>query len=108
MLVQKVKLTVVGEPVAYPKRENGMIAKDENGTDIIAGYRRQVVFESRDYKKDTILFTLFSDSPEAFPFTVGTEGELQFQSEMREANSNQEGEKRYYTELRLINFNPTN
>ena len=107
MLVQKVKLTIVGEPVAYPKKENGMIVRDENGNDVTAGYRRQVVFESRDFKKDTILFTLFSDGPEAFPFPVGMDGDLQFQCEMREANSNQEGEKRFYTELRLINFSPS-
>ena len=107
MLVQKVKLTVVGEPVAYLKKENGTPLKTPDGQDVV-GYRRQVVFESRDYKKDSILFTLFSDGPEPFPFTAGMDGDLQFLCEIREANSSQEGEKRYYTELRLINFNPTN
>ena len=41
MLVKKVKLVAVGDPVAYPKRENGMIVKDGFGNDITAGYRRQ-------------------------------------------------------------------
>ncbi|MBR5068105.1 MAG: hypothetical protein IKX25_01755 [Bacteroidales bacterium] len=107
MLVQKVKLTVVGEPVAYPKRENGMIAKDANGNDVIAGYRRQLVFESQDYRKDSIPITLFNDEAKGFGFSVGNVGELQFQIEMRESK-NQEGETRLYTEFRLINFSPTN
>ena len=106
MLKQRVKLTVVGEPIAYPKKENGMIVKDENGNDVTAGYRRQVIFESRDFKKDTLLFTLFSESPEPFPFSAGTEGELQFQCELREAKT-QDGETRIYSEFRLINFIPT-
>ena len=52
MLKQRVKLNVVGDVLPYPKRENGMIVKDENGNDVIARYRRQLVFESMDYKKD--------------------------------------------------------
>lgn len=107
MLKQKVKLTVVGEPVAYLKKENGMIVKDENGNDVIAGYRRQLVFESQDYRKDSIPITLFNDEEKCFGFTVGNVGELQFQIEMRESK-NQEGETRLYTEFRLINFSPTN
>ena len=106
MLVQKVKLTVVGEPVAYLKKENGAPLKTPDGQDVV-GYRRQVVFESRDYKKDTILFTLFSDVPEPFPFTAGMDGDLVFLCELRESKT-QEGDSRYYSELRLINFNPTN
>ena len=107
MLVQKVKLTVVGEPVAYPKRENGMIVKDENGNDVTAGYRRKVTFESTDFRKDTIPFTLFNDEAKGFNFPEGTEGDIVFQCEMRETNSNQEGEKRCYAEFRLINFSPS-
>jgi hypothetical protein len=104
MLVKKVKLVVIGEPVAYPKRENGMIVKDENGNDVTAGYRRNVMFESRDFKKDAILFTVFSETQE-FPFSVGNEGELQFQCELRESR-NADGETRLYNEFRLINFMP--
>ena len=107
MLKQQVKLTVVGDVLPYPKRENGNIAKDENGNDVIAGDRRQLVFESMDYKKDSIPITLFNDDAKGFGFSVGHAGELQFQAEMREAK-NQDGESRFYTEFRLINFTPTN
>ena len=105
MLKQQVKLTVVGDVLPYPKRENGNIAKDENGNDIIAGYRRQLVFESMDYKKDSIPITLFNDDAKGFGFSVGQAGELQFQIEMRESK-NLEGETRLYSEFRLINFIP--
>ena len=104
MLVKKVKLVAVGNPVAYPKKENGMIVKDEFGIDVTAGYRRQVMFESRDFKKDVILFSVFSENQE-FPFSVGNEGELQFQCELRESK-NADGESRLYNEFRLINFMP--
>ena len=106
MLKQKVKLTVVGEVLPYPKRENGMIVKDENGNDMTAGYRRQLVFESMDYKKDSIPITLFNDEAKGFGFSVGHVGELQFQIEMRESK-NQEGETCLYSEFRLINFTPS-
>ena len=43
MLKQRVKLNVVGDVLPYPKRENGNIVKDENGNDVIAGYRRKVL-----------------------------------------------------------------
>ena len=107
MLKQRVKLNVVGDVLPYPKRENGMIVKDENGNDVTAGYRRQLVFESQDYKKDSIPITLFNDEAKGFGFSVGQAGELQFQIEMRESK-NQEGESRLYPEFRLINFTPTN
>ena len=105
MLKQRVKLNVVGDVLPYPKRENGNIVKDENGNDVIAGYRRQLVFESQDYKKDSIPITLFNDEAKGFSFSVGQMGELQFQIEMRESK-NQDGETRLYTEFRLINFIP--
>ena len=105
MLKQHVKLNVVGDVLPYPKRENGMIVKDENGNDVTAGYRRQLVFESQDYKKDSIPITLFNDEAKGFSFSVGQMGELQFQIEMRESK-NQDGETRIYTEFRLINFIP--
>ena len=104
MLVKKVKLVAIGEPVAYPKKENGMIVKDEFGHDVTAGYRRQVLFESKDFKKDVILFTVFSETQE-FPFSVGNEGELQFQCELRESK-NADGEIRLYNEFKIINFMP--
>ena len=50
MLVQKVKVTAVGDPVAYQKKENNTPLKTPDGQDVV-GYRRQVLFESRDYKK---------------------------------------------------------
>jgi len=105
MLKQRVKLSVVGDVRPYPKRENGEIVKDENGNDVIAGYRRQLLFESQDYKKDFIPITLFNDEAKGFSFSVGQMGELQFQIEMRESK-NQDGETRLYTEFRLINFIP--
>ena len=104
MLVKKVKLVAIGEPVAYPKKENGMIVKDEFGNDVTAGYRRQVLFESKDLKKDVILFTVFSETHE-FPFSAGIEGELQFQCELRESK-NADGESRLYNEFKIINFMP--
>ena len=66
MLKQHVKLNVVGDVLPYPKRENGNIVKDENGNDVIAGYRRQLVFESQDYKKDSIPIMLFNDEAKGF------------------------------------------
>ena len=105
MLKQRVKLSVVGDVSPYPKRENGEKVKDENGNDVIAGYRRQLLFESQDYKKDSIPITLFNDEAKGFSFSVGQMGELQFQIEMRESK-NQDGETRIYTEFRLINFIP--
>ena len=104
MLVKKVKLVAVGDPVAYPKRENGMIVKDGFGNDITAGYRRQLIFESKDFKKDVILLTVFSENQE-FPFAAGNEGELQFVCELRESK-NADGDTRLYNEFRLINFMP--
>ena len=106
MLVQKVKLTIVGEPVAYPKKENGMIVRDENGNDVTAGYRRKVTFESTDFRKDTIPFTLFNDEAKGFNFPEGTEGDLVFLCELRESKT-QEGDSRYHSEFRLINFLPS-
>ncbi len=105
MLVKKVKLVAIGEPVAYPKKENGMIVKDEFGNDVTAGYRRQVLFESRDYKKDSIPVTVFSDTRES-PFSVGMEGDLQFLCEVRESKK-EDGESRLYAEIKLINFTPS-
>ena len=104
MLKQHVKLNVVGDVLPYPKRENGNIVKDENGNDVIAGYRRQLVFESQDFKKDSIPITLFNDEAQSFNIAEGTEGELHFQCEAREKQN--DGSKRYYPELRMINFNP--
>ena len=106
MLKQQVKLTVVGDVLPYPKRENGNIAKDENGNDVIAGYRRQLVFESMDYKKDSIPITLFNDEAKDFSFSVGQVGDLQFQIEIRESKK-EDGESRFYPEFRLINFIPS-
>ena len=105
MLVQKVKLTVVSDPVAYQKKENNTPMKTPDGQDVI-GYRRQVLFESRDYKKDSIPITVFSDTRE-FPFSVGMEGDLQFLCEVRESKK-EDGESRFYPEFRLINVTPTN
>ena len=45
MLVQKVKVTAVGDPVAYQKKENNTPLKTPDGQDVV-GYRRQVLFES--------------------------------------------------------------
>ena len=107
MLKQKVKLTVVGDPVAYQKKDkDNTPLKTPDGQDVV-GYRRQLVFESMDYKKDSIPIMLFNDEAKGFGFSVGHAGELQFQIEMRESK-NQEGETRLYSEFRLINFTPTN
>ena len=105
MLVQKVKVTAVGDPVAYQKKENNTPLKTPDGQDVV-GYRRQVLFESRDYKKDSIPVTVFSDTRES-PFSVGMEGDLQFLCEVRESKK-EEGESRLYAEIKLINFTPTN
>jgi len=107
MLVKKVNLTSVGNPVAYQKKDkDGTPMKTPEGQDVV-GYRRQVLFESQDYKKDSIPFTLFNEEADGFGFSVGQVGELQFQIEMRESK-NQEGETRFYPEFRLINFTPSN
>ena len=106
MLVQKVKVTAVGDVVPYPKRENGKIVKDENGNDVIAGYCRQLKFESQDFKKDFIPITLFNDAAQNFNIKKDTEGELQFLCEAHEKQK--DGSKRYYPELRMINFIPEN
>ena len=66
MLVQKVKVTAVGDPVAYQKKENNTPLKTPDGQDVV-GYRRQVLFESRDYKKDSIPVTVFSDTRPSVP-----------------------------------------
>ena len=42
MLVQKVKVTAVGDPVAYQKKENNTPLKTPDGQDVV-GYRRQVL-----------------------------------------------------------------
>ena len=107
MLKQKVKLTVVGDVIPYPTREHGNLVQDENGNDVIAGYRRNLTFESTDFRKDTIPFTLFNDEAKGFNFPEGTDGDLVFLCEIREANGSQEGEKRCYAEFRLINFSPS-
>ena len=106
MLLQKVRLTVVGEPVAYQKKDkDNTPLKTPDGQDVV-GYRRQLLFESRDYKKDAIPITVFGDSRE-FPFSVGMEGDLQFLCEVRESKK-EDGESRLFAEFRLINFTPTN
>ena len=105
MLEQKVKLTAVGELVSYPKRENGVIVKDEQGQDVTGGCWRQLTFESLDFKKDIIPITIFNDEAKDFNFKVETVGELQFQCEKREKPQT-EGPTRLYPELRMVNFNP--
>ena len=104
MLVKKVKLVSVGDPVSYQKRENNTPVKTPDGQDVV-GYRRQLVFESKDFKKDVIPIMAFNDSQD-FPFRAGDDGELQFMCELREPKS-QEGETRFYPEFRLINFIPS-
>ena len=105
MLKQKVKLTVVGDPVAYQKKDkDNTPLKTPDGQDVV-GYRRQLVFESMDYKKDSIPIMLFNDEAKDFSFSVGQVGELQFQIEMRESKK-EDGESRFYPEFRLINFIP--
>ena len=69
--------------------------------------QRQDIFGgilSKDFKKDVILFTVFNETQE-FPFSVGNEGELQFQCELRESK-NADGESRLYNEFKIINFMP--
>ena len=106
MLKQKVKLTVVGDPVAYQKKDkDNTPLKTPDGQDVV-GYRRQLVFESMDYKKDSIPIMLFNDEAKDFSFSVGQAGELQFQIEMRESKK-EDGESRFYPEFRLINFIPS-
>ena len=105
MLVQKVKVTAVGDPVAYQKKENNTPLKTPDGQDVV-GYRRQVLFESRDYKKDSIPVTVFTDNQE-FPFSIGSSGELQFLCEAKEKTNLQEGEFRYYPDFKIINFMPS-
>ena len=106
MLKQQVKLTVVGDPVAYQKidKDNTPL-KTPDGQDVV-GYRRQLVFESMDYKKDSIPIMLFNDEAKDFSFSVGQAGELQFQIEIRESKK-EDGESRFYPEFRLINFTPS-
>ncbi len=109
MLEKKVKLTRVGECLPYYKRENGNLVIDEATQQYaIAGNRRQVVFESQDYRKDTIPITLFNDDAKGFNLPVGSSGVLQFTCEMREANSSLDGEVRGYADIKLINFMPEN
>ena len=106
MLKQKVKLTVVGDPVAYQKKDkDNTPLKTPDGQDVV-GYRRQLVFESMDYKKDSIPIMLFNDEAKDFSFSVGQVGELQFQIEIRESKK-EDGESRFYPEFRLINFIPS-
>ena len=106
MLKQKVKLTVVGDPVAYQKKDkDNTPLKNPDGQDVV-GYRRQLVFESMDYKKDSIPIMLFNDEAKDFSFSVVQAGELQFQIEMRESKK-EDGESRFYPEFRLINFIPS-
>ena len=106
MLVKKVKLTEIGEIVSYPKKENGNIVKTADGKDVM-GNRRQVVFESLDFRKDSFPFMLFNEEVDNFNFEEGKEGELHFQCESRESKTQESG-KRYYAEFRLIDFIPTN
>ena len=107
MLKQRVKLIEVGNSVAYQKRDkDNTPMKTPDGQDVV-GHLRQLVFESQDFKKDSIPIMLFNDEAKGFGFSVGQAGELQFQIEMRESK-NQEGETRLYSEFRLINFTPTN
>ena len=107
MLKQRVKLIEVGNSVAYQKRDkDNTPMKTPDGQDVV-GHLRQLVFESQDFKKDSIPIMLFNDEAKGFGFSVGQAGELQFQIEMRESK-NQDGETRLYSEFRLINFTPTN
>ena len=107
MLKQQVKLDKVYGPVAYQKKDkNNIPLKTPDGQDVI-GYRWQVVFQSLDYKKDSIPITMFTDNQE-FPFSFGSSGELQFLCEAKEKTNLQEGEFRYYPDFRLINFSPVN
>ena len=105
MLVKKVKLTEIGEIVSYPKKENGNIVKTADGKDVM-GNRRQVVFESLDFRKDSFPFMLFNEEVDNFNFEKNKVGELHFQCDSRETTT-QEGEKRYNAELRLIDFIPS-
>ncbi len=101
MLVKKVKLVAVGEVVPYYKNEN-----EENGNEKVAGCRRQLIFESMDFKKDVIPITLFNDEARGFCLDCDTVGELQFQCEKHERVT-KNGNKRMYPEFRLINFIPS-
>ena len=79
MLKQRVKLIEVGNSVAYQKRDkDNTPMKTPDGQDVV-GHLRQLVFESMDYKKDSIPITLFNDDAKGFGFSVGHAGELQFQ-----------------------------
>ena len=106
MLTQKVKLIKVGEIMPYPKRENGEIVYDpQTGQAVIGGYRRQIVFESLDLRKDSIPFTLFNDEANAFSLATGTEGDLFFSCDGREVGS---GNDTYcFAELHIVNFVPS-
>ena len=104
MLKQRVKLIEVGNSVAYQKRDkDNTPMKTPDGQDVV-GHLRQLVFESQDFKKDSIPITLFNDEAQSFNIAEGTEGELHFQCEAREKQN--DGSKRYYPELRMIDFNP--
>ncbi len=107
MLEKKEKLIKVGELIPYPKRENGVIVKDPvTGEDMVGGVRRQVIFESLDFRKDTILITLFNDEATGFSCAIGSEGKLQIVIETHEISGVQDTEQRYFSDIRLINFNP--
>ena len=104
MLVKKVKLTEISEIVSYPKKENGNIVKTADGKDVL-GYRRQVVFESLDFRKDSFPFMLFNEEVDNFNFEKNKVGELHFQCDLRDTKTQESG-KRYYAEFRLIDFIP--
>jgi len=106
MLEKKVKLTKVGVVSVYAKRENGSIVIDTTtGLPVEGGKRRQVVFESLDYRKDVIPITLFNDDAIDFNILGGATGLLQFSCEMRELNTQDNG-VRYFADIKMINFIP--
>lgn len=107
MLEKKVKLVRVGEMKVYPKRENGNIVKDADGNDVVF-HLRQVVFESTDYRKDTIPITLLHDEARSFSIAVGTEGILHFVCETYEKKIENDKETRIYADLKMMNFIPVN
>ena len=69
------------------------------------GYRRQVMFESLDFRKDSFPFMLFNEEVDNFNFEKNKVGELHFQCELHESK-NADGETRLYNEFRLIDFIP--
>lgn len=107
MLEKKVKLTRIGDIGAYPKKENGSVVIDPTtGLQVEGGKRRQVVFESQDYRKDVIPITLFNDEALDFNIPTSTTGLLQFSCDMHEVSNPQDGGVRYYADIKMINFVP--